>query len=70
MVHPHLGRQVEQLGRLGLVVDGLRATLVERHQLVELTRLAIRLAQREKGFCMGRILLKDLLVLSYRRHEC
>ena len=68
LVDPDLGRQVEELGRLGLVGDGLRARFVEGDELVEASRLPIRSTQEEKGLVVAWLPLQGLFVLSLAGH--
>ena len=53
LVDANLGRQIEKLGRLGLVRDRLRARFVERDELVESAGFSIGSTQREKGLVMA-----------------
>jgi hypothetical protein len=55
VVDAHLGGQIEQLGRLGGVVYGLGAGLIENDQLVELVRLPVGLPEAQESLRMCRI---------------
>jgi hypothetical protein len=55
LVDAQLGGQVEELARLRVVLDRLRAALVEDDQLVVLLRLTIGLTQRDERFRVRRV---------------
>ncbi len=63
-----LGRPVEQLAGLGVILDGLGARLVERHQFVVLLRLAICLAQGNECLGVGRVPLQSGFVFADGGH--
>ncbi len=68
LVDPQLGGQIEELARLGVVLDRLRARLVERHQPIVLLRLTIGLPQRDERFGIGRIPLQGGFVFADGGH--
>ena len=68
LVDPQLGGQVEQLARLGVVLDGLGAGLVQGHQPVVLLRLAVRLTQRDERLGVRRVALKCGFVFADGGH--
>jgi hypothetical protein len=49
--------QIEELGGLGLIRDGLGARLVERYELVESPRFSIGSAQEEEGLVVAWLVL-------------
>ncbi len=69
LVDAQLRRQIEQLGGLGAVLDGLRTRLVERDELVVFLSLPVGFTKRDEGFGIGGVSLERCLVLANGRHR-
>ena len=68
LVDAQLRGQVEELARLGVVLDRLGARLVQRDEPIVLLRLAIGLTQRDERFGVSRVPLQRGFVFANGGH--